>query len=50
LEISNVVPTRSGGEDLDNRIRKHFVQEFKRKHGRNLTQNKHNLHRLRTAF
>merc|ERR1712158_138214 len=41
--------THLGGEDFDNRMVNHFVQEFKRKHRKDLTQNKRSLRRLRTA-
>ncbi|KAA0194161.1 Heat shock protein C [Hyalella azteca] len=38
-----------GGEDFDNRIVNHFVQEFKRKYKRDIEDNKRALQRLRTA-
>jgi len=38
-----------GGEDFDNRMVTHFVQEFKRKYKKDLTTNKRALRRLRTA-
>ncbi|KAL5290542.1 Hsc70-4.2 family protein [Megaselia abdita] len=41
--------THLGGEDFDNRLVTHFVQEFKRKHKKDLTSNKRALRRLRTA-
>merc|ERR1739842_25770 len=41
--------THLGGEDFDNRMVNHFVQEFKRKHKKDLTQNKRAIRRLRTA-
>jgi L1 cell adhesion molecule like protein len=41
--------THLGGEDFDNRLVNHFVQEFKRKHKRDLTSNARALRRLRTA-
>merc|ERR1711879_379896 len=41
--------THLGGEDFDNRMVNHFVQEFKRKHRKDLTGNKRSLRRLRTA-
>jgi heat shock protein 1/8 len=41
--------THLGGEDFDNRMVAHFVQEFKRKHGKDLQDNKRGLRRLRTA-
>ncbi|CAF0822873.1 unnamed protein product [Rotaria sordida] len=41
--------THLGGEDFDNRMVTHFTQEFKRKHGKDLSDNKRGLRRLRTA-
>ncbi|EDW41423.1 heat shock 70 kDa protein cognate 1 [Drosophila sechellia] len=41
--------THLGGEDFDNRLVNHFVQEFQRKHKKDLGQNKRALRRLRTA-
>lgn len=41
--------THLGGEDFDNRLLNHFVQEFKRKYKKDLTQNARALRRLRTA-
>ncbi|PIM96271.1 Heat shock protein 70, partial [Candidatus Hodgkinia cicadicola] len=41
--------THLGGEDFDNRMVNHFVQEFKRKYKKDLAQNKRALRRLRTA-
>merc|ERR1712213_53391 len=41
--------THLGGEDFDNRLVTHFVQEFKRKHGKDLTKNARSIRRLRTA-
>jgi len=41
--------THLGGEDFDNRMVTHFVQEFKRKFKKDLTTNKRALRRLRTA-
>ena len=41
--------THLGGEDFDNRMVTHFVQEFKRKHHKDLSGNKRALRRLRTA-
>ena len=37
------------GEDFDNRLVNHFVQEFKRKHKKDFSDNKRALRRLRTA-
>eukprot|EP00697_Spironema_sp_BW2_P003770 gnl/Spiro4/15013_TR8092_c0_g8_i2.p1 gnl/Spiro4/15013_TR8092_c0_g8~~gnl/Spiro4/15013_TR8092_c0_g8_i2.p1 ORF type:complete len:549 (-),score=-21.60 gnl/Spiro4/15013_TR8092_c0_g8_i2:5-1651(-) len=41
--------THLGGEDFDNRMVDHFVQEFKRKHKGDLTTNPRAIRRLRTA-
>jgi len=41
--------THLGGEDFDNRMVNHFVQEFKRKHKKDIAENKRALRRLRTA-
>ncbi|XP_018416156.1 PREDICTED: heat shock 70 kDa protein isoform X2 [Nanorana parkeri] len=41
--------THLGGEDFDNRMVNHFVEEFKRKHKKDVSQNKRALRRLRTA-
>lgn len=41
--------THLGGEDFDNRMVNHFVQEFKRKYKKDLSENKRSLRRLRTA-
>merc|ERR1712020_831089 len=41
--------THLGGEDFDNRMVDHFVNEFKRKHKKDLTGNKRAVRRLRTA-
>ncbi|KAF4080372.1 hypothetical protein AMELA_G00169600 [Ameiurus melas] len=41
--------THLGGEDYDNRLVNHFVEEFKRKHKKDISQNKRALRRLRTA-
>jgi heat shock protein 1/8 len=49
LEIFISGNTHLGGEDFDNRMVEHFVQEFKNKHGKDLTNNKRGLRRLRTA-
>jgi L1 cell adhesion molecule like protein len=38
-----------GGEDFDNRMVDHFVQEFKLKYNKDLTTNKRAVRRLRTA-
>ena len=38
-----------GGEDFDNRMVDHFVNEFKRKHKKDIKGNKRALRRLRTA-
>jgi L1 cell adhesion molecule like protein len=41
--------THLGGEDFDNRLVNHFVQEFKRKYKKDLSSNARSLRRLRTA-
>lgn len=38
-----------GGEDIDNRMVQYFVEEFKRKHKKDLTTNDRALRRLKTA-
>lgn len=38
-----------GGEDIDNRLVEHFVQEFKRKNKKDPTANKKSMRRLQTA-
>ena len=41
--------THLGGEDFDNRMVNHFVQDFKRKHKKDISENKRAVRRLRTA-
>ena len=41
--------THLGGEDFDNILMKYFIDEFKRKHKTDLTENKRSLRRLKTA-
>jgi len=41
--------THCGGEDIDNRIVQHFIEEFKRKHKKDLTQSARSVKRLKTA-
>jgi len=41
--------THLGGEDFDNRMVDHFVQEFKRKHKKDISGNARAVRRLRTA-
>ena len=41
--------THCGGEDIDNRLVQHFVDEFKRKHKKDLTTNARAVKRLKTA-
>merc|ERR1711872_961491 len=41
--------THLGGEDFDNRMVDHFINEFKRKHKKDLSSNKRAVRRLRTA-
>merc|ERR1719453_2837734 len=41
--------THLGGEDFDNRMVDHFVQEFKKKNRKDMSENQRALRRLRTA-
>lgn len=41
--------THLGGEDFDNRMVNHFIQEFKRKNKKDISDNKRAVRRLRTA-
>ncbi|KAA3672184.1 heat shock 70kDa protein 1/2/6/8 [Paragonimus westermani] len=41
--------THLGGEDFDNRMVGHFITEFKRKHKKDISDNKRAVRRLRTA-
>ena len=41
--------THLGGEDFDNRLVNHFVQEFKRKNKKDISDNPRAMRRLRTA-
>ncbi len=41
--------THLGGEDFDNRLVNHFVEEFKRKYKKDVTENARALRRLRTS-
>jgi L1 cell adhesion molecule like protein len=41
--------THLGGEDFDNRLVRHFIGEFKRKHKKDISDNKRSVRRLRTA-
>lgn len=41
--------THLGGEDFDNRLVNHFVEEFRRKHRKDISKNARALRRLRTA-
>ena len=41
--------THLGGEDFDNRLVNHFIQEFKRKYHKDISGNKRAVRRLRTA-
>jgi len=47
--LSTAGDTHLGGEDFDNCLVKHFCEEFKRKHKKDLTSNKRSLARLRMA-
>ena len=41
--------TNLGGEDFDNRMVDYFLQDFKRRHRKDMSQNQRSLRRLRTA-
>ena len=41
--------THLGGEDFDNILLNHFLQEFKRKHKKDIKDNKRSVRRLKTA-
>lgn len=41
--------THLGGEDFDTHLVEHFMEEFKRKHKKDISENKRSLRRLRTA-
>ncbi|KAL1922665.1 uncharacterized protein VTP21DRAFT_10204 [Calcarisporiella thermophila] len=41
--------THLGGEDFDNRLVNHFIQEFKRKHKKDISGNRRAVRRLRIA-
>jgi len=41
--------THLGGEDFDNRLVAHFINEFKRKHKKDISESKRAVRRLRTA-
>ncbi|EEC51814.1 protein heat shock protein Hsp70 [Phaeodactylum tricornutum CCAP 1055/1] len=41
--------THLGGEDFDNRLVDYFLQDFKRRHRKDMSQNQRSLRRLRTA-
>lgn len=41
--------THLGGEDFDNRLVSHFLQEFQRKYKKDISGNKRSIRRLRTA-
>ncbi|KAL1806727.1 hypothetical protein ACET3Z_029795 [Daucus carota] len=41
--------THLGGEDFDNRLLNHFVEEFKRKHKKDICRNAKSLRRLKNA-
>ena len=41
--------THLGGEDFDNHMVNHFIAEFKRKHKKDISENKRAVRRLRTA-
>ena len=41
--------THLGGEDFDNRLVQHFVEEFRRKHGKDISKHMKAVRRLRSA-
>ncbi|UJR21528.1 hypothetical protein I4U23_024613 [Adineta vaga] len=41
--------THLGGEDFDNRLVQHFIEEFRRKHGKDITKHTKAVRRLRSA-
>ncbi|KAL1803423.1 hypothetical protein ACET3Z_032070 [Daucus carota] len=45
--IATAGHTHLGGEDFDNRLLDHFVKEFKRKYGKDISQNAKSFRRLR---
>jgi L1 cell adhesion molecule like protein len=47
--VSTAGDTHLGGEDFDNRMVNHFISEFKRKHGKDISKNNRAIRRLRTA-
>ena len=47
--LSTAGDTHLGGEDFDSRMVNHFIQEFKRKYGMDMSKNSRSLRRLRTA-
>merc|ERR1711902_482640 len=50
FEVKSIAgDTHLGGEDFDNRMVDHFINEFKRKHKKDIKGNKRAVRRLRTA-
>lgn len=47
--LSTAGDTHLGGEDFDNRLQEHFMSEFKRKSGKDISGNARAIRRLRTA-
>jgi L1 cell adhesion molecule like protein len=41
--------THLGGEDFDTKMVEHFIEEFKRKHKKDISENKRSMRRLRSA-
>ena len=41
--------THLGGEDFDRRLMEHFMQDFKKKHKKDISENKKSVRRLQTA-
>nr|XP_017221714.1 PREDICTED: heat shock cognate 70 kDa protein-like [Daucus carota subsp. sativus] len=47
--VATAGDTHLGGEDFDNRLLKYLVEEFTRKHGKDISKNAKSLRRLRNA-
>ncbi|CAI9117531.1 OLC1v1018931C1 [Oldenlandia corymbosa var. corymbosa] len=49
FDLGGAGDTHLGGEDFDNRMVNHFIEEFKRKHNKDISGNPKSLRRLRTT-
>ncbi|XP_013411001.1 heat shock 70 kDa protein 1 [Lingula anatina] len=47
--LTKSVDAHLGGEEFDNRMVNYFVKEFKRRYQKNISKDKHSIHRLRIA-